>query len=397
MAKVKNLLLLFIAVCYTIPVNAQGIEFFQGTWKEAMAKAKEEDKLLFVDAFAKWCGPCKKMSREVFTQEKVGKYFNKNFINLKLDMEEADGLTFGRKYPVSAYPTLFFLDGDGEVIKKVMGAQNADGLIGQGQLAIKSNDKSPQYAALYVDGNRDYETVYKYIKSLNSAGKPSLKIANDYILSKPDISEAQLALFLYEATTEADSRIFDMMLEHKSIILEKVEEEDFRQKVVDACNATVIKSVEYDAEMLLEEALDKCKQALGKDSEIENLKFRMSYYADMADTDSYFKYAEKLGKKAKKDPAIYKFITEDLLSKYKKDNRALKLAQDYSKALCKNQLNAENAILRAMVLIEVKEYKETLTFVEESLEKIDNSDPLKPRLKSITKYVEGLIRQQSIN
>jgi thiol-disulfide isomerase/thioredoxin len=377
--------------------SGQGIEFFQGTWMEAMEKADKEDKILFVDAFAKWCGPCKKMSREVFTQEEVGKFFNKNFINLKLDMEEADGVTFGHKYPVSAYPTLFFLDGKGEVVRKVRGAQQADGLIGHAKSAIIDNDKSPHFAALYEDGNRDYETVYKYIKALNNAGKPSLKIANDYILSNPEISEEQLAIFLYEATTEADSRIFDLMLERKDIILTRIDHEEFKAKIVDACMVTVSKSVDYDASMLLDEALNKCKEALGKDAEVENIKFQMSYYADMGDPDTYFKYVEKLGKKANKDPELYKYAAEDLMERYKADKRALKLAREFSEKLCKKQLSAENAILHSLILIEFKEYDETINFVNESLEKIDKTDPLKSKLKSVIQYVQGLKKQQSIN
>lgn len=87
--------------------NVEGIQFFHGTWAEALEKAKIEDKLLFVDAYAQWCGPCKVMAKNVFTQKKVGDFFNENFINLKMDMETTDGASFGHKYPVSAYPTLF--------------------------------------------------------------------------------------------------------------------------------------------------------------------------------------------------------------------------------------------------------------------------------------------------
>ena len=116
--------------------NAQGIEFFEGTWKEAMAKAKAEDKPIFVDAFAKWCGPCKSMAKNVFTQDEVGKFYNTNFINLKLDMEETDGVTFGHSYPVQAYPTLFFLDGDGKVLKLVKGGQTPEGLVSLGNEAL---------------------------------------------------------------------------------------------------------------------------------------------------------------------------------------------------------------------------------------------------------------------
>ncbi len=48
---------LFFAICLN-GINAQGIEFFKGTWEEALAEAKKQDKILFVDAYAKWCGPC---------------------------------------------------------------------------------------------------------------------------------------------------------------------------------------------------------------------------------------------------------------------------------------------------------------------------------------------------
>src|SRR5690554_4684519 len=137
--KYSSLFVIFFYLLST-SVQAQGIQFFDGTWKEALAKAKAEDKILFVDAFAKWCGPCKMMAKNVFTQDKVGDYFNKNFINLKLDMEEADGITFGHKHPVRAYPTLFFLDGDGNIVTTVRGSRNADDLLNLGKDALSKLD-----------------------------------------------------------------------------------------------------------------------------------------------------------------------------------------------------------------------------------------------------------------
>ena len=67
-------------------VIGQGIEFFHGSWEEALAEAKKQEKPIFVDAFTTWCGPCKMMSRSVFTEEEVGTFFNENFISLKIDM-----------------------------------------------------------------------------------------------------------------------------------------------------------------------------------------------------------------------------------------------------------------------------------------------------------------------
>ncbi len=165
----KNFINILIVVISCFTVHGQGIEFFGGTWKDALAKAKSEEKLVFVDAYAKWCGPCKVMAKNVFTQQKVGDFFNANFINLKLDMEEADGVSFGHLYPVSAYPTLLFLDGDGKLVKKVVGGQQAEGLIAHGEDANKKNDKSGKFEAKYLEGDRSYELVYSYVKALNAA------------------------------------------------------------------------------------------------------------------------------------------------------------------------------------------------------------------------------------
>jgi thiol-disulfide isomerase/thioredoxin len=394
---VKKMIFFLMIILISDISYGGGIEFYQGTWKEAMAEAKAQDKLLFVDAFAKWCGPCKKMARDVFTRDEVGEFFNENFINLKLDMEEADGLTFGKKYPVSAYPTLMFIAGDGEVVKRIKGAQQPDALINHGKIAIASYDRSDEYAALYEEGKRDYNTVYKYVKTLNMAGKPSLKIANDYILSNPDISDEQMALFLYEAAIEADSRLFDEMLKYKEVIVNKKGKDAFKKRVVEACSATISKSVDYDVSMLKDEALDKCKEALGKEADTETLRLNMIYAVDMGDIDGYYEYVEKLGKKAKKDPSIYKYLVNDMKDRKKDDPRTIKLSLKYTEELCKKDLNAENAIMRCMALISDKQYDPCLKFVDESLEKIDKSDPFWYKLSSVTKYVEGLKKRESIN
>ena len=65
----------------SLSIGAQdGIEFFKGTWEEALAEAKAQDKIIFMDAYAVWCGPCKRMAATVFTDKKVGKFYNENFI-----------------------------------------------------------------------------------------------------------------------------------------------------------------------------------------------------------------------------------------------------------------------------------------------------------------------------
>lgn len=113
----------------------KGITFFDGSYAEALKIAKEQDKLVFLDAYASWCGPCKILKRGVFTKEEVGSYFNENFINLEIDMEKGEGPEIARKYRVRAYPTLLFLKSDGSVVKKAVGYRNAEQLLQEAKQA----------------------------------------------------------------------------------------------------------------------------------------------------------------------------------------------------------------------------------------------------------------------
>ncbi len=109
--------------------ESTGIQFFEGTWEQAMQTAKQENKLIFLDAYASWCGPCKLLKRNVFPQSEVGDYFNEHFVSVAIDMEKGIGPKLAQQYRITAYPTLFFLDGNGNIVQKAMGYHNANQLL----------------------------------------------------------------------------------------------------------------------------------------------------------------------------------------------------------------------------------------------------------------------------
>lgn len=111
--------------------SSEGINFENISFEEALKKAKKEKKLIFVDAYAVWCGPCKWMDANTFREKEVGDAFNSEFINLKIDMEKGEGPELARKYNVRAYPTLLLIDGDGKVVKRIVGMQKKDQLLNQ--------------------------------------------------------------------------------------------------------------------------------------------------------------------------------------------------------------------------------------------------------------------------
>ena len=79
------LLIMFVA---GMNANAQWIIFSNASFEEALEKAQREDKGIFVDVYTSWCGPCKMMAKNVFTQEQVGRFYNEHFIILKYDAEK---------------------------------------------------------------------------------------------------------------------------------------------------------------------------------------------------------------------------------------------------------------------------------------------------------------------
>lgn len=106
------------------------IEFKPVSLEEARKIASSSGKLVFIDCYTVWCGPCKWMSSNSFQNEEVARLYNENFINLKVEMEkDADGAELAAKYEVRAYPTLLFINGKGDLIRKEVGAKDANALI----------------------------------------------------------------------------------------------------------------------------------------------------------------------------------------------------------------------------------------------------------------------------
>ncbi len=137
---------------------------------EALAKAKLENKLVFVDFYTSWCGPCKKLTKFVFPQEKVGDYFNSKFINCKIQCDDKGvGAKLQKVYNIVAYPTLMFLNKNGEIVHSQSGGPSAEGLI---KLAQKANDPKFNLISItkkYESGDRSVEVVNEYFTKMSGA------------------------------------------------------------------------------------------------------------------------------------------------------------------------------------------------------------------------------------
>lgn len=170
-----SLIFLILTMWFNTTLSAQettkGISFHDNKpWKEILQLAKKENKLIFMDCYTSWCGPCKALAKNVFTQEKVGDFFNPRFINVKYDMEKGDGKMLNEQYKkhIIGYPTLLLINAEGKVLQQLAGYKDADELIEGIRSASEGKDLF-SLAAEYQKGNREISFMKEFIQSLNNA------------------------------------------------------------------------------------------------------------------------------------------------------------------------------------------------------------------------------------
>lgn len=311
---------------------AQGMIFFEGPWSEVLDKAKKENKLIFVDAYAAWCGPCKAMAKNVFPDPKAGAFYNANFINLKIDMEKPENREFASKYPVRSYPTFLFIDHEGKVVAKEIGGRDVDAFVEMGRKALGKNDKSGDFEQQYKDGKRDPEFLFAYVKALNQGGKPSLAITNEYLNTQKDLTTPFNLRFILEGATESDSRVFGLLLTHRNAIAALEGTEAVDRRIENACNATLNKAVQFSNKELLAEARSNMKKGLPAKAKAFGLEADMRFYQEQKNAAEYLKAAQALQKsEIKNNSAKLHELSVNMLRAFPKDKKVMAQAEKWVK------------------------------------------------------------------
>lgn len=146
---------------------SQGTLFEKLTLEEAVAKAADGDKMVFVDCFTEWCGPCKIMAADVFPTREVGEFMNARFVSVAINMEKGEGVELARRFRVRAFPTFLLLNGKGEEINRIVGSAAPDEFIAKLENAIKPENNAAAFKAAY-EADKSLATGIPYIQDLKS-------------------------------------------------------------------------------------------------------------------------------------------------------------------------------------------------------------------------------------
>ncbi|WP_421800207.1 thioredoxin fold domain-containing protein [Haliscomenobacter sp.] len=182
------ILLLGMGVGLIAQENAAGISFQQGEFQAMLDKAKAENKLIFMDVYTTWCGPCKMLDRNTFSDAQVGSKFNASFVNYKLDAEKGEGINIARKYAVRAYPNMLFINGQGEVVHRVVGYRPPEELLKDAETAAKLLEGMKPLSWFdenYGAKKNDKAFMQAYLGKLKESGKETTKVLNEYLALIP--------------------------------------------------------------------------------------------------------------------------------------------------------------------------------------------------------------------
>lgn len=246
-------LLIFIGTSYNTQASGTGIDFETDSWEDVLRRSDEEEKLIFLDAFASWCGPCKNMSKNVFTDPKVGEFYNENFINAKIDMEKGEGIELAKIYNVKAYPTLLFLNSKGEVVSRICGAMGVDDFIKTGESALKTATPLHKWHADFNAGKLNAEEMAVYLNLLYTGCAPTDEVANNYLSSLKDIDKVSKENFaiMSKYLADIDAEPFKFMMKDQASFKKFTDPTEVDRTIIDAYvsygNKKYIRVKEFDA------------------------------------------------------------------------------------------------------------------------------------------------------
>jgi thiol-disulfide isomerase/thioredoxin len=236
----KRFFLIFTASLLLASFTGQGqnrsISFIEKPFSELLAMAKSQDKLVFMDAYTTWCGPCKWMAANMFTKDSIADYYNSTFICAHFDMEKGEGLELAKAYQVRAYPTLLFISASGEMVHKRVGApQQVSDYLDMGRVALTPGAGFAAMDKRYREGDRDPKFISKYLESLQDAYQPVGEPLNQYLgtLSDADLLSRPNWNILYRYVSDMDSKGFAFLLSHQKEYAKRYSKDSVYNKIFD--------------------------------------------------------------------------------------------------------------------------------------------------------------------
>jgi len=390
-----RVLLFFFCCLLSLELVAQTeIQFEKNSTIQALkTKAKKEKKLIFIDAYTSWCGPCKWISANIFTDPKVADYYNKNFINSKFDMEDqGEGTHIGSSYEVMCYPNLLFIDADGKLIHRTAGVdQDPQFYIALGETA---KDSKKCFAAVQERYKKEPTNTTYFAEYLTLVSNTCLDFQKDldsflFRLTEDDYLQEENWKLIQNHLADFNHKVTQYISKNTS---------KFQDKFGDQVGAFLFNSVRQTAfDLLNEPDFQEYKyQLLLKNSklievpEIQSIVPMLEVYGfeRKGEWENLFDYLMKNGDtildSENKNRYSY-LISENTISEV-----YLKKAEKWMLEVIAEGENWNNLDTYAHVLVKLNKKKEALEIAEKSLKRVEVEELTEEQINSTKSFIEEI-------
>lgn len=214
----KIFFLAAIAFVVTSFGQTRTMNFETGNFASVLEKAKKENKHVFIDGYTTWCGPCKMMTKNTFTNDSVADFYNAKFVNFKLDMEKGEGPEFAKKYEVNCYPNLLILNADGKVIHRSAGYLEPKTFLTFGRTAFVPGKTFTDQKTSF-EKNLNEKNIQDYIQLIGTACFNSSPYVLDYLksLKETDLVKPVNFGIIDEFVTDYNSREAQHLIKNNAL------------------------------------------------------------------------------------------------------------------------------------------------------------------------------------
>jgi thioredoxin-related protein len=215
-------------------------------WEQIKQRASAENKYIFLDCYATWCGPCKKMDKEVFSNDTIVEFINKNFIPVKVQMDTSknddemvkkwymDADKISKTYKVNAFPTFLFFSPSGDIVHKGAGYRTTQLFFDLGQDALNPDKQYYNLLKQYQSGEKDYLKMPYIVNTAYYFNEESIanEVAEDYIanyllkLPEDSIFTSENLMFIRGFTRASKDPAFQLFYK-KGIKIDKIMNDQF--------------------------------------------------------------------------------------------------------------------------------------------------------------------------
>ena len=364
--------------------SQQSIKFEDSDFATILAKAKTEKKLVFLDAYAAWCGPCKLMEKNVFTDKTVSDFYNQNFINAHFDMEKGEGPSLAAKYGIRSYPTLLFLNGEGEIVGKELGYMQTQQFLELGKKNNNPNLVNTNLKEEFLKGKLDQPALLNFINLYASKDPILAKQASEkYFANKKDKTfSGEEVNALLNFTQSIDDKNYKVFVANKAGIVELLTEKNYTQfdnylklmKLVTSATDEKTKTID-DAKILKEGEGLFPKEELAKSLNL----YKLNYYSAHDNFPAYEKAALEYYKNPEEFNPSELLAAASTISEKSKDVKSLQAAARWAEKVVMSQENYDSTSILAILYDKLGKKEEAKMFagMAANFAKEENKDAAK--------------------